>query len=109
VILLHHPESELSRTLLADLPGGAGVIDWTDAEAVAAYAGPAPSAFPGIVVDVPAYLQDIQDIGEDGTFQGMGRTEVSAHQEVLRLPASWAAVNEYAAFVASRAAANPVE
>jgi hypothetical protein len=108
MILLHHNESELSRALLAALPEGAAAIDCTGGVPLD-YAGPSPSAFPSVVAAVPAYMADAPSLDADGGLLGMVRVVVPAHQEALRLPASWAAVEEYAAFAAARAAANPVE
>ncbi|MDR3641329.1 MAG: hypothetical protein P4L39_08405, partial [Humidesulfovibrio sp.] len=72
------------------------------------YTGPAPSAYPSVVVDVPAYMADVPSLDADGGFLGMTRQEVAAHQEALRMPASWAAVGAYVAYVTTRATANPV-
>lgn len=102
MILLHHPESELSRALLADLPSGATTLDCAQG-LPAGYTGPQPSAYPSVVVDVPAYMVDVQALDSDGGLLGMTRQAVPAHQEALRMPASWAAVDEYVAFVAAAA------
>lgn len=108
MILLHHPEVELSRTLLAALPAGAAVLDCS-AGLPESYTGPQPSAYPSVVVAVPAYMADQPSYDADGGLLGMTRVEVPEYQEALRMPATWAAVAEYAAFVAARATANPVE
>ena len=47
-----------------------------------------PSAFPSVVVDVPAYVEQRQQFGPGGEFNGMALETVAAHQEVLRMPAS---------------------
>jgi hypothetical protein len=57
---------------------------------------------------VPAYMQDAPLTDADGGFLGMTQIVVPAHQEALRMPASWEAVAEFNAFAAQRAAANPV-
>ena len=97
--LLHNNEVELSRTLLADLPVGVEVIEGSGGYAV--------SAYPSVVVDVPAYSEERPSLGPEGQFLGMARVEVPAHEEVLRLPASWEAVASYMAFAQARAAASP--
>jgi len=100
MILIDDGNTELGRALRASLPDGATVQDEPGAYTL--------SAYPSVVVDVPAYMQDERVLDADGGLLGMTRTEVPAHQEVLRLPASWDAVAEYMAFVTARAAANPV-
>lgn len=106
MILLHHPEVELSRNLLAALPDDATSIDCKQG-LPCGYNGPQPSAFPSVVVGVPAYSMDTLLSGEDGAFLGMARTIVPAHQEALRLPVSWAAVQSFVDWVEARALANP--
>lgn len=106
MILLHHPESELSRALLASLPEGVEVVDWTLADP-SAWGGPAPSAFPSVLVDVPAHAQDQPRHGPDSEFLGMARVNVPAGQELLRLPAGWAAVESFRDFVQARAETAP--
>jgi len=108
MIFLHHPESELSRTLLAALPSGATSLDCAQG-LPADYTGPQPSAYPSVIVDVPAYAADVPALDADGGLLGMTKQTVPAHQEALRMPATWAAVDEYVAFVAARAAQNPAE
>jgi 2-methylcitrate dehydratase PrpD len=39
-----------------------------------------------VVVDVPAYSEDRPLFGADGTFMGMARVTVPAHQELVRCP-----------------------
>lgn len=99
MILLHHQEVELSRNLLATMP--------EDAEAIEGDGGHSVSAYPSVVVDVPAYGVDQAQYGEDGEFLGMVRATVPASQELLRMPASWAAVQSYQEFVENRARMNP--
>ncbi len=110
MILLHHPEVELSRELLATLPEGCGCVDWTSGtqrEEYAALGGLSLSAFPSAIVDVPAYSEDRPQFGTDGEFLGMALVTVPAHQEALRLPASWDAVASFTASVAERARLKP--
>jgi hypothetical protein len=110
MILLHHPEVELSRALLAALPAECGCVDWTSAlqrEEYAALGGPSPSAFPSVIVDVPAYADDRPFFGAQGEFLGMETVTVPAHQEALRMPASWEAVASFVASVADRARLKP--
>lgn len=106
--LMHHLESELSRNMLAAMPEGVEVVDCS-LGVPDSYAGPQPSAYPSVVVDVPAYSTETPLIGEDGEFLGMARVTIPAGKEAVRMPASWAVVSEYQAYVAARAAANPPE
>ena len=92
--LLHNNEVELSRSLLANLPEGVEVIEGAGSYPV--------SAYPSVVVDVPAYSEDRLQFGPEGQFLGMARVEVPAHEEVLRMPASWEAVASYVAFAQAR-------
>lgn len=108
MILLHHPEVELSRTLLAALPPGSTSLDCS-LGLPEGYDGPQPSAYPSVVVDVPAYMADVQRVDEQGGLLGMDRVVVPAHQEALRMPASWEAVESYLAYAQARAVANPPE
>lgn len=110
MILLHHPEVECSRALLATKPEGCAVVDWTDAaqrEQYDAQCGLPPSAFPTVIADVPAYADDRPLFGPDGEFLGMAAVSVPAHQEALRLPASWDAVASFQASVEDRARLRP--
>lgn len=109
MILLHHPESALSRELLATRPETVQVVDWSDPEAAAGYCGPPPSAFPCVVVEAPAYTASVPVLDATGAFLGMERRLTPAQKEALRLPASWAAVDAYLAFLAERALRQPVE
>ena len=106
MILLHHPEVELSRNLLALLPDTCGCVDWTNdvqREEYSTLGGLSPSALPSVVVDVPAYAEDRAQFGQDGEFLGMARVIVEAHEEVLRMPGSWQAVESFVAFAEARA------
>jgi hypothetical protein len=114
MILLHHPEVELSRGLLSALPEGCGCVDWTSEvqreehmALAAANNGLSPSAFPSVIVDVPAYSADRPVFGPEGEFLGMEAATVPAHQEALRLPASWDAVASFMASVEDRARLSP--
>ena len=110
MILLHHPEVELSRALLAALPEHSGCVDWTSEVQRLEYTalqGPEPSAFPSVVVKVPVYGADTPLFGEDGVFLGMGRTTIPAHLEAVRLPASWEAVQSFVDSVEDRARLSP--
>lgn len=97
--LLHNNEVELSRALLAELPEGVEVIEGDGGYAV--------SAYPSVVVDVPAYSEDKPLFGTEGEFLGMGPGNVPPREEVLRMPASWEAVASYIAFAQARAQDNP--
>lgn len=114
MILLHHPEAQLSRDLFSALPENCGCVDWTsDAQReaylaqAAALGSPSPSAFPTVVLDVPAYAEDRPLFGEGGEFLGMAAVTVPAHLEGLRLPASWGAVASFVSSVADRALLRP--
>jgi hypothetical protein len=104
--LLHHNEAELSRALLGTIPDGVSVVDCTKG-IPADYVGLSPTAYPSVVVDIPAYMVTAQAVDESGK-QVETRCPVPAHQEELRFPESWAAVAEYVAIVTARATANPV-
>lgn len=94
MILLHHNESELSRALLAALPDGATSIDCTGG-IPADYTGPQPSAYPSVVVDIPAKEFQSPQYDVDGGLLGITTTGSPEHEEIIRLPASWEAVNSY--------------
>lgn len=101
MILLHHPEVALSRALLANLPEGVEVIDgsaFPEAYSV--------SAYPSVVVVVPAYTTQRLAFNEAGEFIGMGDITVPQHDEILRMPASWEAVASFVSFVEARALIN---
>lgn len=108
MILLHHQESELSRNLLATMPAGTVVVDCSNGIPTY-YAGPLPSAFPSVVVDVPAYSETVEDWDAEWEFKGMRTHTVAAHQEVLRMPANWDAVAQYNAYAEKRTAQSPAE
>ena len=99
MILLHHPEVELSRNLLAALPEGVEVIDCSTRTPEWPV-----SAYPSVVVDVPAYTEARPVLGADGEFLGMSDVLVPAHQELVRCPANWDAVASFVAYVKERSA-----
>ena len=101
MILLHYPESELSRAMLATKPEGCAVIEGPGDYAV--------SAFPSVVVAVPAYTEDRPQFGPDGEFLGMAAVTVPAHEELLRMPGSWEAVASFVASAEDRARLRPAE
>jgi hypothetical protein len=98
--LLHNNEVELSRALLASLPEGVDVIEGDGGYAV--------SAYPSVVIDVPAYTEQRPSYDADGNLVGMAPALVEAHEEVLRSPVSWDAVNSFKAYMDERARLNPV-
>ncbi|MDP3426168.1 MAG: hypothetical protein Q8S17_02155 [Humidesulfovibrio sp.] len=106
MIFLHHPEVELSRLLLATKPEGCAGVNWMAPEHDG-YTGPSPSAFPTLVVDVPAYTEDRPQFNEGGEFVGMEPVTVPAHEELLRMPASWEAVQSFVEWAEERARLRP--
>lgn len=99
MILIDDGNTELGRALRAALPEGAAVQAEPGAYAL--------SAYPSVVVDVPAYSETVPAYDADGGLTGMTTRTVAAHQEVLRLPASWDAVAQYNAYAATRATQSP--
>lgn len=101
MILLHSENIELSRSLRDSLPEGVEVVDCTQAPPE----GVPISAYPTVAVDVPSYIQKVQNIDPDtGEMMGIIDQTVPQHQEYLRMPASWQAVDEFVAFAAARSA-----
>lgn len=90
--LLHHPEVELSRSLLATLPVGVEVIDCSVIQTDYLV-----SAYPSVVVDIPANEFQAPMYGPDGELLGVQWTAYDDHEEVIRMPVSWEAVAEYVA------------
>lgn len=82
--LLHNNEVELSRELLAALPEGVEVVEGDGGYPV--------SAYPSVVISVPAYIEKRPAYDSDGNLAGMVDVSVESHEEVLRSPASWEAV-----------------
>lgn len=87
--LLHHPEVELSRALLASAPEGVEVIEGDGGYYV--------SAYPSVVVTIPADEYQTPVYGPDGELLGVQWTAYDDHEEVIRMPISWEAVAEYVA------------
>jgi hypothetical protein len=92
MILLHDENVELSRALLATRPDGVTVIDCT---AGASPLYPYVSAYPTVVVRIPETTALEQSIGEDTEYLGRVEVVVPAHDELLRMVASWDAVKEH--------------
>lgn len=90
--LLHHPEVELSRSLLATLPVGVEVIDCSVTQTDYLV-----SAYPSVVVTIPANEFQAPVYGVDGELLGVRWTAYDEYEEVIRMPASWEAVAEYVA------------
>ena len=95
MILLHHNEVELSRKLLATKPENIEVIEGPGEYSI--------SAYPSVVVDVPAYLEKRMTFNEAGEFLGIETIQISNHKEILRAPVSWEAVQNYIEFINDRA------
>lgn len=114
MIILHNPQDQLSRDFVTTYGDSCEVLDWYADEAtreayLAEPGNPAPSAFPTVVIDIPAYTETLPSYGDNGELLGVATVTVPAHREALRLPASMAAVEQYLAYVEARAAANPPE
>lgn len=90
--LLHHPEVELSRKLLDTLPSSVEVIDCSLTQPTYPV-----SAYPSVVVDIPASEFQAPMYGPDGELLGVQWTAYDDHEEVIRMPISWEAVAEYVA------------
>lgn len=91
--LFHHPEVELSRKLLDTLPSSVEVIDCSLTQPTYPV-----SAYPSVVVDIPANEFQAPMYGPDGELLGVQWTAYDDHEEVIRMPVSWEAVAEYVAF-----------
>jgi len=94
MILFDDGNTELGRMLRETAPEGVVVLDSPGDVSL--------SAFPSVMVDVPAYTEDRPAFGPDGEFMGMETVTLDAHQELLRMPASWDAVASYIDYVNSR-------
>lgn len=92
--LLHHPESELSRKLLETIPAGVEVVD-------GALASPdyPVSAYPSVVVVLPAKEVYLPVYDTDGGLLGVELTAIDEREVILRMPTSWEAVHDYINFV----------
>jgi hypothetical protein len=110
---LHNRQSAQSRDFVASLPEADHVvIEWyTDATAVAnfqaANPGVHPSAFPSVLVHVPAYRET--ESTDPATGETVPARNIGAHDELLRCPADLAEVEAYVAMVEQRAVDQPVE
>lgn len=93
MILLHDVNSELSRNLLATLPVGVTVIEGAGGYPI--------SAYPSVVVDIPAQEVQAPAYSPNGELLGVQLTTIPAHEEVLRMPVSWQSVDEYLAWKTS--------
>ena len=110
MILVHNNHVELSRNLLASIPDGVTSIDCTNGiptedESLSILQN--ISAYPSVIIDVPAYSVKQTAYDENSNITGVTTTTVPAHQELLRSPLSWDAVNQYVAFVTERATESP--
>jgi hypothetical protein len=65
------------------------------------------SAYPSVVVTVPAYTEKRPTFNEAGEMTGVGDFTIAQHEETLRLPVSWDAVQSFVASVEDRARLNP--
>lgn len=88
--LFHHPEVELSRKLLDTLPASVEVIDCSLTQPDYPV-----SAYPSVVVTIPAKEFQAPQYDADGGLLGIITTGSPEHEEIIRLPASWEAVNAY--------------
>lgn len=111
MIILHNPLDALSRDFITQHGDGNTVIDWQDEAArgvfLAEHPDLSPSAFPSVLIDVPAYSQDETQINALGQITGYERQDIEAHEELLRMPADWSVVEAYQAILARRAEDNP--
>ena len=89
--LLHNQEVELSRNLLADAP--------VDVEIIEGDGGYAVSAYPSVVVVLPAEEVYVPVYDSDGGLTGVELTAIDEREVVIRMPASWEAVHDYINFV----------
>jgi hypothetical protein len=110
--ILHNRQDATSRAFVAALPedGDHTIVEWyTDATAVAAFqaSNPSlyPSAFPSVLVSVPAYREpEAEAAGET-----IAAHNVAAHAELMRCPADLDEVDTYVATCEQRAVDQPVE
>ena len=92
--LLHYEQSELSRQLKGLVPAGVEVIDCGVSGIPLEYSNMV-SAFPSVVVEIPADEYQIPMYGPDGELLGVAWTGHDAYEEVIRMPVSWEAVSQY--------------
>jgi hypothetical protein len=111
--ILHNRQDAQSRDFVAGLPeADHTIIEWyTDVKGVAAYQaahpGLHPSAFPSVLVRVPAYREP--ETIDPATGETLPARNVAAHHKLLRCPASLAEVEAYVEMVGQRAVDQPVE
>lgn len=87
MILYHNQEVELSRNLFASKPEGVLVVDCSTG------APDIPiSAYPTVVVNLPAYNGPGQMFDAEGQFVGFGDVLIPKSTISLRCPTSWEAV-----------------
>lgn len=87
--LLHFEGAELSRTLRDTLPAGVELVDGDGGYDI--------SAYPSVVVTIPANEFQTPVYGPDGELLGVQWTAYDEHEEIIRMPVSWEAVAEYVA------------
>lgn len=87
MLLLHSHESELSRTLLDTLPTCASVVHGDGGYPV--------SAYPTVVVFMPAKEVYLPSFSEEGGLLGMVLTATQECPVLLPMPESWEAVEDY--------------
>ncbi len=111
MIILHNPLDALSRDFVAQHGDGNTVIDWQDETAreafLAGHPDLSPSAFPSVLVEVPAYSLDAMQTNALGQITGYERINVEAHEELLRMPADWSVVEAFQAILAKCVEDNP--
>lgn len=88
--LLHNKESELSRILLESAPEGLEIIEGSGGYPV--------SAYPSVVVTLPACKFEAPAYGPDGELLGIKWVTSEEFEDVIRMPVSWGAVAEYVEF-----------
>lgn len=92
--LLHSEHSELSRILAASAPDGTEIISGDGGYPV--------SAYPSVVVTWDASEYQIPMYGSDGELLGVAWTSNDEYDEVIRMPISWEAVDQYVALKLSK-------
>ena len=88
--LLHSIEVEASRFLYAKAPEGTVILQPGEHEYPV-------SAYPSVVVTIPAAEYEAPMYGPDGELLGVQWTGHDEYEEVIRMPISWEAVAEYVA------------
>lgn len=84
MIILHNSQDAASRVFVEVYGAEHTVIDWYVDHS--GYTGPSPSAFPSVVVDVPAYILPAITFS-DGSVAP--QRLVPAKQELVRAPVTW--------------------